>query len=68
MEITVQRWSDSLTLRGPKAMAKQTSVKKGSTVSLTVENGHAVVTPVRRRRKYSLKELVGKNHAGEPPA
>ena len=60
MEATIQQWGDSLALRIPKTLAKQTSVKKGSTVNLTVENGHMVVTPVRRQRKYSLKELVVK--------
>ena len=59
MEITVQRWGDSLAVRIPKALAKQANVKKGSTVSLTVKSGHAAITPVRRR-KYSLKELVEK--------
>ena len=60
MEITAQRWGDSLALRIPKALAKQADLKAGSPVKLTLKGGHAAITPVRRSRKYSLKELVEK--------
>lgn len=60
MEATIQQWGDTLALRIPKALAKQTSVKNGSTVDVTVENGRMVIQAVRRQRKYSLQELVTK--------
>ena len=60
MEATIQQWGDSLALRIPKALAKQTGVKNGSTVNLTVENGRMVIQPMHRQRKYSLQELVAK--------
>ena len=60
MEATIEQWGDSLALRIPNALAKQTSVKNGSTVNVTVKNGRMVIQPVRRQRKYSLQELVAK--------
>ena len=58
MEATIQQWGDSLALRIPKALAKQTSVKRGTTVDVTVEDGQMVIKPKRRQRKYSLEKLV----------
>ena len=46
-------------MRIPKAFAQQTKVKKGSRVSLTLENGRVIMKPLRRR-KYTLQELVSK--------
>ena len=48
-----------MALRIPKAFAQQTSIKRGSSVALTVENGRMVMKPLRRR-KYTLHELVSK--------
>ena len=59
MQTTIQQWGNSLALRIPKAFAHQTSIKKGSAVSLSLENGCLVVRPLKPR-KYSLKELVSK--------
>ena len=59
MKTSVQQWGNSLALRIPKAFAEQTSLKKGSAVTLTVQNGSMVMKPLKRR-KFSLKELVSK--------
>ena len=59
MKTVVQQWGNSLALRIPKAFAQQTSIRKGSAVKLSVENGRMAMKPVRLR-KYSLKELVSK--------
>lgn len=55
----IQQWGNSLAVRIPKAFAHQTRVKKGSAVTLSVENGRMVMKPLRRR-KYTLEELVSK--------
>ncbi|MBI4327795.1 MAG: AbrB/MazE/SpoVT family DNA-binding domain-containing protein [Chloroflexi bacterium] len=57
MKTAVQQWGNSLALRIPKAFAEQTKVRKGTPVSLTIDEGRIVVEPLKRR-KYSLKELV----------
>lgn len=59
MHATIQQWGNSLALRIPKALARQTRIRKGSPVSLTLENGRFVMKPLARR-KYRLKELVSK--------
>ena len=59
MKTVVQQWGNSLALRIPKAFAQQTSIRKGSAINLSVENGRMVMKPIRPR-KYSLKELVSK--------
>ena len=59
MKTTVQQWGNSLALRIPRAFAQQTSVRRGTSISLTVKNGRMVIEPLKRR-KYSLKQLVSK--------
>ena len=59
MKTTVQQWGNSLALRIPKAFAEQTSIKKGTPITLTVQNGQMVMRPLKRP-KYSLKQLVSK--------
>ena len=59
MKTVVQLWGNSLALRIPKSFAQQTSIKKGSSVSLTVKDGRMVMQPLKRR-KYTLQELVSK--------
>ena len=59
MKTVVQQWGNSLALRIPKAFAQQTSIKKGSPVSLSVKNGRMVMQPLHRK-KYTLQELVSK--------
>ena len=59
MKTTVQQWGNSLALRIPKAFAEQTSIKKGTPITLTVQNGQMIMKPLKRS-KYSLKQLVSK--------
>ena len=46
-------------MRIPKAFARQTKVKKGSRVRLTVEKDRMVVAPIAAR-EISLKSLLAK--------
>ena len=59
MKAVVQQWGNSLALRIPKAFAQQTSIKKGSSVTLSVENGRMVMQPLQRRR-HTLQELLSR--------
>jgi antitoxin MazE len=59
MQATIQKWGNSLALRIPKAFAQQTRIRKGSPVSLTLENGRVIMKPLKRR-KYRLQELVSR--------
>lgn len=59
MKTVVRQWGNSLALRIPKAFAQQTSIKKGSQVSLSLKNGRLMMQPLLPR-KYTLRQLVSK--------
>ena len=59
MKTKVQKWGNSLALRIPKSFAAETQLEPDTEVDLNLVEGKLVVTPVtRRRRKYSLEQLV----------
>jgi antitoxin MazE len=57
MNATIQKWGNSLALRIPKAVARDTQLASGSVVNLTVQKGRMVVEPVRKT-KYRLEDLL----------
>jgi antitoxin MazE len=59
MQATIQKWGNSLALRVPKEIARQTGLTKGSNVRLTVKNDQLIVSPVIRDA-ISLKSLASK--------
>jgi len=56
MKATVQKWGNSLAVRIPKNISKDTSVTEGSNIDILVENGNIILSP--RKKEYSLKELL----------
>ncbi|MEW6227493.1 MAG: AbrB/MazE/SpoVT family DNA-binding domain-containing protein [Bacillota bacterium] len=58
MIVRVQKWGNSLALRIPKLLASETNLKSGSLVSLSLDDGKLVISPVPP--KYSLKELLSR--------
>ncbi len=58
MKATIQKWGNSLAIRIPKNIAKDTRVSEGSNIDILVENGNIVLSP--RKKEYSLKELLKK--------
>ena len=59
MKTYIQQWGNSLALRIPKAFANQTKVKKGTAVSIALNKGRLVVTPLSVEN-MSLKKLASK--------
>lgn len=57
MTTTVKKWGNSLALRIPKAVARDSSLECGSVVNLAVRDGNVIVEPVRKP-KYTLDELL----------
>ncbi len=57
MNATVQKWGNSLALRIPSSVAKEIALSQGTSVELTVEDGHLTVKPVKKR-KLSLSQLL----------
>jgi antitoxin MazE len=57
MNATIQKWGNSLALRIPQAVARDTHLENGSVVSLAVRQGKVVVEPARKT-KYRLDDLL----------
>lgn len=53
----IQKWGNSLAVRIPQAVAKETQLCVGETVKLAYQNGQIVITPVRQQR-YKLADLL----------
>jgi antitoxin MazE len=56
MKTTVKKWGNSLAIRIPKNISKDTEVLEGSDVDIMVANGKIILSP--SKKKYSLKELL----------
>lgn len=56
MQLNIARWGNSLALRLPTHIAKETRLEEGATVSAEVKNGALILTPVRKR--FKLDELL----------
>ena len=56
MHAQVAKWGNSLAVRIPKAVARETGLTQGTTVQMTTANGGLLIIPAERR--YGLKALV----------
>ena len=54
----VQKWGNSLAVRIPSALAKNSHVQEGTDLEITSENDSIVLRKAKSTRKYSLKELA----------
>ena len=59
MQTTIQQWGNSLALRIPKTFARQTKLRKGSRIQLTVEKGRMVIAPIVSE-EIPLESLLAK--------
>jgi antitoxin MazE len=58
MKTTIQKWGNSLAIRIPKNITKETKVSEGSNINIITENGKKILNPTTK--EYSLKELLMK--------
>jgi len=56
MKATIQKWGNSLAIRIPKNITKDSRVSEGSNIEIMVENGKIVLSPIEKG--YSLNELL----------
>jgi antitoxin MazE len=56
MHVTVQKWGNSLGVRIPKSVTKDTKIEEGTEVDLTIEKGSIVLKPLKRYP--SISELL----------
>lgn len=55
--IPIAKWGNSSAIRLPKAVMEELGLKPGGSVNLTVENGKAVLEPVRPK-KITLEWII----------
>jgi antitoxin MazE len=53
----IQKWGNSLGLRIPKSFAKQTGVRAGSTVDISIDDGRLVIRAIKKG-PYKLEDLL----------
>ena len=68
MKVTAQLWGNSLGVRIPAPVARDTNLAHGSEVDLQVESGCIVLTPMRRVKRFGLKSLLAKITPANLPA
>jgi antitoxin MazE len=56
MKATIQKWGNSLAVRIPKSITKDSGVSEGSNIEISIENGNIILSP--REKEYSLKVLL----------
>jgi antitoxin MazE len=56
MQTTVQKWGNSLAVRIPGTFCKETGLKAGLAVEISVEIESIIIKPVHK--KYTLSELL----------
>lgn len=54
----LRRVGGSTMLAVPTAFLEQLQIKAGSTVNMEVDNGRLVIEPEKKRRRYTLDELL----------
>jgi antitoxin MazE len=59
MKTRIQKWGNSLALRIPGPFARETAVRAGAIVELSVVDGKLVVTPLGRERPTLRRLLAG---------
>ncbi len=57
MRVKVQKWGNSLALRIPKSFAAEISLKCGSMINLSLNDGKLIIEPVTPE-EYNLKNLL----------
>ena len=57
-EISISKWGNSQGLRIPKDIIKALEINVGDKVKIFIENNRAIIEPVKRKRVYSIDELI----------
>lgn len=70
MKIQIQKWGNSLGLRIPKLIAKETRLEENSIAELSIKAGKIVIMPAQRKAvtlKQLLKKITPRNLHREVP-
>ncbi len=67
MIATISKWGNSQGLRFPKNILKETNLSIGDKVKFIVQDEKIILEPIKKRKKYNIKELVKKIPADYKP-
>ena len=62
MEVTIQKWGNSLAIRIPGSYAKDTKLQQGTSVDLIKEKGKIIIVP--KKSSLKLKHLLNQINDG----
>lgn len=57
MQVSIQKWGNSLAIRIPKSYAKQIKIDQGSMVDLLTVEGKLIIKPLEEN-EFSLDQLL----------
>ena len=60
MTATISKWGNSQGLRFPKNLLKELNLSVGDKVKFIIQDKKIILEPVKKRKKYNIKELVKK--------
>ncbi len=58
-ELVIKKWGNSLAARIPKVIADMVQLEKDQPVIIEAKDGRIVITPIQKRKEYTLDELLG---------
>ena len=58
-ELVIKKWGNSLAARIPKVIADMVQLEKDQPVTIEAKDGRIVITPIQKRKEYTLDELLG---------
>jgi antitoxin MazE len=67
MESKIQKWGNSQGVRFPLEVLRKAQLYMGDSVEIEVKNGSIVVKPLKKKKKYKLKDLLARMPSGNEP-
>jgi len=57
-EVSISQWGNSQGLRIPKSIVEGLQINIGDKVKIFIENGRAVIEPVKKKKKIDIDTLI----------
>ena len=57
-EVSISKWGNSQGLRIPKSIVEALQINIGDKVKIFIDNGRAVIEPVKKRKKVDIDTLI----------
>jgi antitoxin MazE len=64
MQLIIKKWGNSLATRIPKAIVEAINLRLNQKVDIEAVNGKIIITPIKKKKEYSLNELLSQCKPG----